>query len=112
MSDFADIAFLPSTFTMYTTTLASAYAFELPAANRKRRTLCATTIFALGALLGWPFAIALAIPFIFEELFILGADNVQTSQQASWQMSRLLRLVRCGLLASSLLVRSIIATSL
>jgi alpha-1,2-mannosyltransferase len=93
---------------MYTTTLASAYAFQLPSISRPRRTLTATVLFALGALVGWPFAIAVAIPFVFEEIFLLGADRVNPQGRAQWAVKRLTRLVGCGLTASLILVRIIL----
>lgn len=89
---------------MYTTTLASAYAFQLPSITRSRRTLIATVLFALGALVGWPFASAIAIPFVFEEIFLLGADRVEPKDRSQWAMKRFLRLVQCGLAASLILV--------
>jgi alpha-1,2-mannosyltransferase len=63
----AAAAFLPSTFAMYTTMLGMA-AFI----NRQRglRTVQAIFWFALGGLLGWPFSMAMCIPFILEELFM------------------------------------------
>lgn len=76
-------ALLPSTFVMYTTTLASSLTLyptqsapstlspnaTLPQ-GPPHRTLLATVIFALGALLAWPFALVLSFPFVFEELFL------------------------------------------
>lgn len=91
---------------MYTTTLASAYSFQLPSASRFKRTLIATTLFATGAVIGWPFAIALAVPFVFEEIFLLGADRVEPALRNDWAWKRFVRLLKCGAIASLLLVRS------
>lgn len=68
---------------MYTTTLAMSFAFRPSTSGSDRfpvnfllpkstssRTLAATASFALGALLAWPFALVLAMPFVFEQLFL------------------------------------------
>lgn len=89
---------------MYTTTLASAYAFQLPSIDRYNRTLTATALYALGALVGWPFALALAIPFVFEEIFLLGADRVLPQDRSAWASKRILRLLECGVFSSLILV--------
>jgi len=107
-------AFLPSTFAMYTTMLAMSY-FIFPTSltgtrlphtfsSGMRRTLLATLSFAAGAVVGWPFAILLAVPFVFEELFLEGADNVDPSAPSSWWTQRITRLVTCGLVASLIIV--------
>jgi alpha-1,2-mannosyltransferase len=89
---------------MYTTTLACSYAFRLPSQSDSRRTLFATVMFALGAIVGWPFAIALAIPFVVEEFYFRGTDIYTPQQHFSWIISRLRRLVMSGLLASAIVV--------
>ncbi|KDN39012.1 glycosyltransferase family 22 protein [Tilletiaria anomala UBC 951] len=67
----ASTALVPSSYTFYTTTLAWSFAMK-PSngdpASRSLRCLKATVAFALGAIVGWPFAIVLALPFVFEEL--------------------------------------------
>ncbi|KAH7916464.1 glycosyltransferase family 22 protein [Hygrophoropsis aurantiaca] len=100
----ATAAFLPSSFAMYTTTLAFSYSVEPPSISNKRRTLFSTLLFATGAIVGWPFALALAIPFVYEELFVLGADRVEPSARSSWMNSRWTRLFSAGLMASLILV--------
>lgn len=112
----ASVAFLPSTFAMYTTMLAFSYAvypvsmtssrlpWTFPSASR--RTLLATLLFATGAVFGWPFSILLAVPFVFEELLLRGADIIASPQTAAdLQLQRLWRLVGAGLTAALLLVR-------
>ncbi|KAI0718861.1 glycosyltransferase family 22 protein [Cerioporus squamosus] len=84
----ASSAFLPSSFAMYANTLAMAYAMA-PSSGNMRRTLFATLAFATGAVVGWPFALAVAIPFVFEELFLTGTDK---------------RMVTCGGVAALLLL--------
>jgi alpha-1,2-mannosyltransferase len=61
-------------------------------------------IYATGAIVGWPFALALAIPFVFEELFMLGADRVATSARGAWAFGRWTRLFGAGLAASLIFV--------
>ena len=40
------------------------------------RANLATLLFALGAIVGWPFSAALGLPFVFEQLFLTGGDIV------------------------------------
>jgi alpha-1,2-mannosyltransferase len=63
----ASIAYLPSSFAMYTTMLGFS-AFMNWAGGM--RTAQGVFWFAVGSLLGWPFAGALVLPFVFEELFL------------------------------------------
>ena len=101
-----DQAFLPSSFAMYANTIAFAFSIE-PASHKSiKRTLFATVAFATGAFVGWPFALAVAIPFVFEELFLYGTDMVSPKQRASWAMSRWFRMIKCGFVALLLLVRT------
>lgn len=109
------VAFLPSTFAMYTTMLASSYwlfpvsmtSSRLPWSfpDATRRTLLATMLYATGAIFGWPFSILLAVPFVVEELFLRGADILGTDTTvSSWRVQRFTRLVRSGLVAALLFV--------
>ena len=99
------IAFLPSSFTLYTNTLAFAYALAPPSSEDSRRTLVATLLFASGAIVGWPFALAIAIPFVLEELLVRGIDRVQSGKAQAWFVARVTRLVGAGLCASLIFVR-------
>jgi alpha-1,2-mannosyltransferase len=63
----AATAFLPSTFAMYTTMLGMAAFME---SRPERRIARAAFWFALGGLLGWPFSMAMCIPFVLGELFL------------------------------------------
>lgn len=110
------VAFLPSTFAMYTTMLASSYWIFPVSLTSSRlpwsfpqaftRTLFATMLFATGAIFGWPFSILLAVPFVFEELVLRGADILEKHQTvSSWHLLRLTRLMRAGLASALLLVR-------
>ncbi|KAF9486554.1 glycosyltransferase family 22 protein, partial [Pholiota conissans] len=95
----ASAAFLPSTFAMYTTAYALSYAFIPTSSKNARRTLAATLSFAVGAVVGWPFSLALAIPFVFEELFVYGADVVTPDERISWFTNRVTRLIGAGVAA-------------
>ena len=93
-------ALLPSSFAMYTTMLALSHAFIPPSNKDSQRTLAAVMYFTLGAVLGWPFALAIAIPFVAEELFVFGADQVAAKEKLDWQHNRGIRLLLCGAIAA------------
>lgn len=89
---------------MYANTVAFAFTLEPTNNQNMRRTLFATLAFAVGAIVGWPFALAVAIPFVFEELFLFSGDTVSPSSRVSWMLQRWGRLTVCGLAAALLLV--------
>lgn len=89
---------------MYTTTAACAFAFVPPSSSRTQRTLSATVLFSAGAVVGWPFSLLLAVPFVLEELFVYGGDLVPSSAVAGWVKSRWTRLFGSGAVAASLIV--------
>jgi alpha-1,2-mannosyltransferase len=91
---------------MYTTMLAFASALEAPSLKNSRRTYITVLVFATGAVVGWPFALALAIPFTIEELFIQGVDRVAPHTRLSWMAHRWKRLILAGASASLLFVSS------
>ena len=68
----ASAAFLPSSFAMYTTMLGMA-AFMNWRGGLK--TAHGMFWFSLGGILGWPFSLALCIPFLLEELFFAGMSH-------------------------------------
>jgi alpha-1,2-mannosyltransferase len=105
---FHSSAFLPSSFAMYTTMMAFSYAVAPTSSRTYKRTLYATLFFATGAIVGWPFALALAIPFVFEELFLAGADQVTPESQSTWFAHRWTRLITAGA-ASALIFIPVIA---
>jgi alpha-1,2-mannosyltransferase len=90
---------------MYATTLAFAYALEPSSVKNKKKTLFATMLFATGAIVGWPFALALSLPFVFEELFVHSGDQVDPSACSSWMISRWKRLFTAGLASVLIFVR-------
>jgi alpha-1,2-mannosyltransferase len=100
----ASTAFLPSSFSMYATMMAFSYAIAPSNINNSNRTLLATVFFAAGGIVGWPFALALAVPFVFEELFILSGDRIAPEVQGQWRLKRWRRLITAGVTASLLMV--------
>ncbi|KAG6910519.1 hypothetical protein DXG01_009938 [Tephrocybe rancida] len=105
-------AFLPSSFAMYMTMFAFSFAVDRPSFINPRRTMMATLSFAAGAIVGWPFALALAIPFVFEELFVFGADRVTPEVYQSWLFKRWARLFGSGLCAALIFIPVISVDSL
>ena len=89
---------------MYANTLAFAYALQPPTENNMRRTLFATLAFASGAIVGWPFSLAVAVPFVFEELFLTGADKVTEETRGTWLAERWMRMLTCAVVATLLFV--------
>ena len=83
---------------------ALSHAFVPPSNKDGQRTLSAVVLFTVGAVLGWPFALALAIPFVFEELFVFGDDTVSAKDRFNWQLNRGIRLALCGAVAALILV--------
>jgi len=79
---------------MYFATLASAFNMEPPSSRNPKRTLLVTTLFATAAIVGWPFALALSIPFVVEELTLYAGDIVPVADKSKWMVSRLLRFAR------------------
>jgi len=100
----ASTAFLPSSFAMYAITVAFTFAIEPTNNSNMRRTLFATLAFAAGGIVGWPFALAVAIPFVFEELFLYGTDKVTSENWTSWMVARWTRMITCGAVAAALIV--------
>lgn len=60
-------AYLPSTFAMYTTMLGFSAFMDWSGAIRTAEGI---TWFSIGAILGWPFAGALVLPFLAEEVIM------------------------------------------
>lgn len=84
---------------MYTTSLAMSYAFIPTSSKNAHRTFAATLLFAVGGIVGWPFSLALAIPFVLEELFVYGADVVTPENRVPWFTHRVTRLIGSGILS-------------
>ena len=89
---------------MFANFLAFSYTIAPPSLESNSRTLFGTVLYAFGAIVGWPFSLALSIPFVFEELFIRGADRVTSGNWASWFTSRIARLFSAGVCAALIIV--------
>ena len=63
----ASVAFLPSSFSMYLTMLGTVDFMDWRGGSK---TNSAIMYFGIGGIVGWPFAAALVIPFIVEELVL------------------------------------------
>jgi hypothetical protein len=100
-------AFLPSSFAMYMTMLGYAY-YLRPSTNDRigdRRVMMGTISFALGAILGWPFAALLGLPFVFEELFVKSGDEAVGEEAVfDWRVDRIGRLIKSVVFAAALAV--------
>lgn len=95
---------------MYAATLAFAFALEPSTVKNTRRTLYATMLFATGAIVGWPFALALSLPFVFEELFVLSGDKVNPASRVDWMLARWRHLILAGLVSALIFVSSSVHT--
>lgn len=93
------VALLPSSFTLYTTTLGYTFAIKPSAVSKDgfKRCLFATLSFAFGAIAGWPFALTLAGPFVIEQLFIYAGGQ-------SLFEKRLVQFIKAVVVASLLFV--------
>ncbi|KAH9937363.1 glycosyltransferase family 22 protein [Fomitopsis serialis] len=100
----ASTSFLPSSFAMYANAIAFSYAIEPASNTNMRRTMFSTLAFATGAIVGWPFSLAVAIPFVFEELFLYGTDKVTSENKTSWIIARWRRMFTCAAVAALLLI--------
>jgi alpha-1,2-mannosyltransferase len=81
----------------------STFALTPPSADNSRR-IRVILLYTTGAIVRWPFALALAIPFVFEEPFMLGADHAETSARGAWALSHWKRLFGAGLSGSLIFV--------
>ncbi len=78
----ASTAYLPSSFAMYFVTLAFSISLQPPSRHKTQLTILCFTI---ATILGWPFAGALAIPFVIEEIFLSGSGIAALRQ---WSLAR------------------------
>jgi alpha-1,2-mannosyltransferase len=106
------LAFLPSSFAMYFVTLAFAFNMEPPSSRNPRRTLLVTASFATAAIVGWPVALALSIPFVMEELFFYAGDIVPAADRSKWMVNRWMRFGRSVAVAALIFVGVIQASTL
>jgi len=93
--------------------LASAYWFH-PATSTPTgtsRAYKATIIFALGAIVGWPFSAALAIPFVLEQLFTTGGEIAVGQDKQSLMIKRWDTMMRAIAIGASISVSGVFARS-
>lgn len=89
---------------MYFVTLAFAFSVEPSSSKNSQRTLFVTIFFATAAIVGWPFALALSIPFVMEELFLYAGDIVPAAEKSRWMVNRWLRFARSVAIAALIFV--------
>ena len=80
----ASISYLPSSTTMYTTMLGMAAFMDWRGGLRT-----AQGIFAIGAgaVLGWPFAAAMAVPFLLEEVMLAAISDKRGVIDLTWRIA-------------------------
>ena len=98
------IAFLLSTFAMFTNTLALAYTLHSSFIENSRRTQYTIVLFTVGGIVDWPFSLEIAIPFVLEELFVRGADCIPSKKWTAWFLARVVRLFSASARAALLFV--------
>lgn len=94
-------SFLPSTFAMWGVMLGSAIAMA-PVDGSRRHIVHSSLCFAAAVVIGWPFAVIMAVPVVLEQLFVRGTKEiVPAGQSAAWAANRAQRLslaLICGAL--------------
>lgn len=81
----ASISYLPSSFTMYTTMLGIAAFMDWRGGLRTSQGVFAI---GAGAILGWPFAAAMAIPFLLEETLFATLSDAEGRVEYFWRITR------------------------
>src|SRR5260370_19519834 len=89
---------------MYALCLAWSFSFQPPSQSTRSRTLGAVLCFAVAAVVGWPFSILLALPFVIEELTVYGKDRVPPETYGTWIVGRLRRLITSAVVAATISV--------
>jgi alpha-1,2-mannosyltransferase len=100
----ASASFLPSSFAMYTTMLGMAAFMNWRGGLKTSQGIF---WFAVGGIVGWPFAMALSAPFLFEEVIFATLSSKDAMIDVVWRLLRgviaaLVVLVRQNNLLSSL----------
>lgn len=94
---------------MNLTMLAYAYYLDPSTTDARgdRRVTMATLGFAIAAIVGWPFAALLALPFVVEELFVKSGDEVVGDGVVfEWRIERIARLIKAVVCAAAVAVSS------
>ncbi len=89
---------------MYALCLAWSFSFQPPSQSTRSRTSGAVLCFAVAAVVGWPFSILLALPFVIEELFVYGKDRVPPEAYGTWIVGRMRRLITGAAVAATISV--------
>lgn len=97
----ASVAFLPSSFSMYTAMLGTAAFMDWIGVLKTAKGIM---WFGMGAIIGWPFAAALIAPFILEDIYM--AYRVKDRSQAAFRYAN--GMSRCLVVLVSLCFHSII----
>ena len=79
----ASVSYLPSSFSMYTTMLGMAAFMDW---RGGLRTAQGIFVVGAGAVLGWPFSAAMAIPFLLEELMFASISDSQGMIDFFWRI--------------------------
>ncbi|CAK4024666.1 glycosyltransferase family 22 [Lecanosticta acicola] len=79
----ASVAYLPSSFAMYFVMLGSAAFMDW---RGGLRTAQGIWCFGIGACIGWPFAAAMTIPFLLEELLMASVSDLQALTNLFWRV--------------------------
>ena len=69
-----------------------------------RRATKATICFAAGAIIGWPFTAVLALPFVFEQLFLTGGEVCSGAVRQVIMSRRMQTMARAVAVGASLAV--------
>lgn len=101
-----EVAFLPSSFAMYTTMLGFSYGWHLATSTDTgtSRAYKATLCFAVGAIVGWPFSAALGVPFVLEQLFTTGGEVAVGQEKQGLMAKRWDTMLRAIALGASIAV--------
>lgn len=97
----ASVAYLPSSFSMYTTMLGTAAFMDRLGGLKTAKGIM---WFGIGAIIGWPFAAALITPLILEDIYM--AYQVKDRSQAAFRYAN--GMSRCLVVLVSLCLHSIV----
>ncbi|KAI6245041.1 Alpha-1,2-mannosyltransferase alg9 [Erysiphe necator] len=80
----ASVSFLPSSFSMYTTILGISAFMDLKK-NQSERIFYGILWFSIGGIIGWPFSLALSVPFLLEEIILSCKKGMNAFMVLIWQ---------------------------
>ncbi|CAO1625627.1 unnamed protein product [Sympodiomycopsis kandeliae] len=91
---------------------ASPHNLALPRTVSSFRVFKATAAFALGAIVGWPFALVLAVPFVLEEVLLPSGNLIRGDRYIKHATGRLTSFMKACLVAGSIAIPTVIVDSL